>query len=85
MYHNKYVFLSARLYKCFMNFSGFLFLGSAWHTHSRHPLPPESIEWFIDDQALLQSYDSAPRPSPSPLPPPTSYRQVGSLSQSSCV
>ncbi len=27
----------------------------------------ESIEWFIEDQAFLRSYDSAPRPPPSPL------------------
>ncbi len=26
----------------------------------------DSIEWFIEDQAFLQSYDSAPRPSPLP-------------------
>ena len=33
---------------------------------------PESIEWFIEGQAFFRSYDSAPRPPPSP-------------SQSSCV
>ncbi len=27
----------------------------------------ESIERFIEDPAFLRSYDSAPRPSPSPL------------------
>ncbi len=27
---------------------------------------PESIEWFIEDQAFLRSYDLAPQPSPSP-------------------
>jgi hypothetical protein len=29
----------------------------------------ESIEWFIEDQAFLLSYDSAPRPSPYPSSP----------------
>ncbi len=29
----------------------------------------ESIEWFIEDQALLRSYDSALRPPPAPLSP----------------
>ena len=37
----------------------------------------ESTERFIEDQAFLWSYDSAPRP---PLPP-----SVPSLSESSCV
>ncbi len=27
---------------------------------------PERIDWFIEDQAFLQSYDSAPRPPPPP-------------------
>ncbi len=27
---------------------------------------PESIEWFIEAQAVLQSYDSSPRPPPYP-------------------
>ncbi len=43
---------------------------------------PESIEWLIDDQAILRSYDSAPRPPPST---PPLRQQVVSLSQSSCV
>ncbi len=30
---------------------------------------PESIEWFIEDQASLRSHDSAPRPPPSPPSP----------------
>jgi hypothetical protein len=29
---------------------------------------PESMECLIEDQAFLESYDSAPRPPPSPLP-----------------
>jgi hypothetical protein len=33
----------------------------------REPVSPESIEWFIEDQIYLRSYDSAPRP-PPPLP-----------------
>ncbi len=41
-------------------------------------LDAESSEWFIEDQAFLRSYDSAPRP-----PPP--LQQVASLSQSSFV
>ncbi len=41
----------------------------------------ESVERFIEDQAFLRSYDSAPRPPPSPF----SHQQVVSLSQSSCV
>jgi hypothetical protein len=47
-------------------------------------LSPESIEWFIEDQAFLRSYDSAPRP-PHYLLSPVSRQQVASLSQSSCV
>ncbi len=31
---------------------------------------PESIELFIEGQAVLRSYDSAPRPTP---PPPISH------------
>ncbi len=38
----------------------------------------ESIEWFVEGQAFLQSYDSAP-------PPPLSRQRVVSLFQSSCV
>ncbi len=30
---------------------------------------PESIKWFIEDQASLRSQDSAPRPPPSPPSP----------------
>ncbi len=41
----------------------------------------ESIEWFIEDQAFLLSYDLAPRP----LPPPLSCQQLVYLSQSSSV
>jgi hypothetical protein len=37
---------------------------------------PESIELFLEDQAFLRSYDSAPRPS---------TEKVVSLSRSSCV
>jgi hypothetical protein len=39
-----------------------------------HPTPklsyctPESIELFIEDQAFLRSYNSAPRPPPTPPP-----------------
>ncbi len=44
-------------------------------------LPPESIEWFIEDQPLSLSYDLAP---PHPLSP-LSRQQVLSLCQSSCV
>jgi hypothetical protein len=39
------------------------------------PIDPvaESIKLFIEDQAILQSFDdSAPRPSPSPTPLPVS-------------
>ncbi len=39
------------------------------------------IESFLEDQAFLRSYDSAPRPPPIPL----SRQQVISFSQSSCV
>jgi hypothetical protein len=28
---------------------------------------PKSIEWFIEGQAFSRSYESAPRPSPSPF------------------
>ncbi len=41
-------------------------------------LIPESIEWFIENQTVLRSYDSAPRPHPSPLPP-ASYLSFLSL------
>jgi hypothetical protein len=41
----------------------------------------KSSECFIEDQAFLQSYDSAPRLPP----PPYSRQQVFSLSQSFCV
>ncbi len=40
---------------------------------------PARIEWFIEEQAILRSYDSAPRP---PSPPPPSRQQIVSLSQS---
>jgi hypothetical protein len=30
---------------------------------------PEIIEWMVEDQAFLRSYDSAPRPPPSPYSP----------------
>ncbi len=30
---------------------------------------PESAEWYIEDQAFLRSYDSAPRQPPLPHPP----------------
>ncbi len=30
---------------------------------------PQSIEWFIENQAFLRTYDLAPRPPPSPPPP----------------
>ncbi len=43
---------------------------------------PESIEWFIEDQGFLPSYDLAPSPPPPPLP---SAKQVVSVYQSSCV
>jgi hypothetical protein len=36
-------------------------------TYSHRQLVAEGIEWFIEDQAFLRSYDSAPRP-PPPLP-----------------
>jgi hypothetical protein len=36
-------------------------------TYSHRQLVAESIEWFIEDQALLRWHDSAPRP-PPPLP-----------------
>ncbi len=39
----------------------------------------ESIEWFIDAQDFLRSYDSAP-----PSPPPSPVGKL-SFSQSSCV
>ncbi len=32
----------------------------------------ESIEWFIEDQALLRSYDQAPHPPPHPSTSPIS-------------
>ncbi len=41
---------------------------------------PDSIEGFIEDQAFLRSYDSAPHPSPPSLPSETCLS-----SQSSCV
>ncbi len=41
----------------------------------------ESIELFIENQAVSPSYDLDPRPPPSPL----SRQQVVSLSQSLCV
>jgi hypothetical protein len=44
-------------------------------------LHTEHIELFIEDQAFLWSYDSAPRPPP----PPLSHLQLVSLCQSSCV
>ncbi len=47
-----------------------------WHTGTS-----ERIAWFIEGQAFLRSYDSAPKPISSPL----SHQQVASLSQSSCV
>ncbi len=54
-------------------------------TYRSHPLPahhyPESIKWFIEDQACSPSYDLAPLPPPFPL----LRQQVLSLSQSSCV
>jgi hypothetical protein len=43
----------------------------------------ESIEYFIEDQAFLRSYDSAPRQ--PPFLPPLSHQQVVSLSLSFCV
>jgi hypothetical protein len=46
---------------------------------TRRPVNTESIEWLMEDQAFLGSYDSAARP------PPLSRQQVGSLSQSPCV
>jgi hypothetical protein len=48
-------------------------------TYVHCPPPPESesIEQFIEGQAFLPSYDSAP-------PPQLSRQQVVSLSQSSC-
>ncbi len=42
---------------------------------------PESIKWFIEDQAFWRPYDSAPRRLPSPL----FHLQVVSLSPSLCV
>ncbi len=40
-----------------------------WQTVRLAGLPhPESIEWFIENQAFLRSYDSAPRPPPLPSP-----------------
>ncbi len=44
-------------------------------------LLPERINRFIEAQALLRSYNSAPRPPPAPL----SRQQIVPLSQSSCV
>ncbi len=41
---------------------------------------PETIERFVEDQAFLRSYDSAPRP-----PAPSHPSSPVSLSQSSCV
>ncbi len=51
-------------------------LNPPWHTSTS-----ERIEWYIEGQAFLRSYYSAPRPSFSSL----SHQQVASLSQSSCV
>jgi hypothetical protein len=42
---------------------------------------PKIIEWLLENQAFLRSYDSAPRP---PLPH-LHRQQLVSLSQSSCV
>jgi hypothetical protein len=47
------------------------------------PQSAESIEWFLEGQAFLRSYDSAPCPPTSPFPP--SREQVVSLSQFSSV
>jgi hypothetical protein len=44
----------------------------------------ESIEWFIDDQAFLLAYDSAPRP-PPPSPPPLPSASCLSFSVYLCV
>ncbi len=40
---------------------------SSGHHITRLSCNPEGIEWFIEDQAFLLSYNSAPRP-PSPSP-----------------
>ncbi len=45
-------------------------------------LSPESIEWYIEDQAFLQLYGAAPR---IPIYPLLSRQQLVSLSESSCV
>ncbi len=45
-------------------------------------LQSESTEWFVENQAFLRPYDSAPR---LPPPPPPPLEQVVSLSQSSCA
>jgi len=71
---------------CFFNSFSSLF-GSTKSTYSFSPARlirlayPECIEWFVDGQAFLRSYYSAPPPPPYPL----SSHQVVSLSQSSCV
>jgi hypothetical protein len=44
-------------------------------------IDPESIEWFIKDQAFSPSYDLAPPTTPLPL----SLEKAGSLSQFSCM
>ncbi len=60
-----------------------------WSTSKLWPWPlylctrlliPETIKWFIEDQALSTSYDSAPPP-----PSPISRQLAVSLSESSCV
>ncbi len=45
----------------------------------------KGIEWFIEDQALWRSYDSAPRPPPCQYPPPLPSASCLSFSVFLCV
>ncbi len=48
-----------------------LFLSKKLHNFACHP---ENIEWIMEDQAFLCSYESAPRPPPPPsLPSATCF------------
>jgi len=50
--------------------SVYWFLQLDWKGCSCYGSGPESIEWIIDDQASLRSYDSALPPPPPPPPYP---------------
>ncbi len=65
---------------CYSGETWWEIMGEAFLPHGHivvDRVQPESIEWFIEDQSFLPSYDLAPPP------PPLSRQQVVSLSQSS--